>query len=81
MYVILRWVFKSYGILPTTSMSTMLTAIIYMEARLLEDNIKIEKSACRALMCNEHFIPLSIRPENTYIIFRMIIKDGKSPGN
>lgn len=44
----------------------------------LEDNIKIEKSACRALMCNEHFIPLSIRPENTYIIFPYDIKDGKA---
>ena len=44
----------------------------------LEDTIKIEKSACRALMCNEHFIPLSIRPENTYIIFPYDIKDGKA---
>lgn len=44
----------------------------------LEDNIKIEKSACRGLMCNEHFIPLTIRPENTYIIFPYDVKNGKA---
>lgn len=45
---------------------------------VLEDSIKFEKSACRALMCNEHFIPLSVRPENTYIIFPYDVKDGKA---
>lgn len=44
----------------------------------LEDNIKLEKSACRALMCNEHFVPLSIRPEDTYIIFPYDVKNGKA---
>ncbi|MBD5271769.1 MAG: N-6 DNA methylase [Bacteroides sp.] len=41
----------------------------------LESNLKLEKSACRALICNEHFIPLSIRPETTFIIFPYDVRD------
>ena len=29
-------------------------------------------------MCNEHFVPLSIRPEDTYIIFPYDVKNGKA---
>ncbi|MDE6796123.1 MAG: N-6 DNA methylase, partial [Muribaculaceae bacterium] len=43
----------------------------------LESDLKLEKAACRALICNEHFIPLSIRPENTFILFPYDVKDGQ----
>lgn len=44
----------------------------------LESGLKLEKAACRALMCNEHFVPLSIRPENTFIVFPYDVKDGQA---
>lgn len=44
----------------------------------LEIGLKLEKEACRALLCNEHFIPLSIRPENTFIIFPYDVKDNQA---
>lgn len=44
----------------------------------LEDGIKIEKAACRPLICNEHFIPLSQRPEDTFIIFPYDVSDGQA---
>lgn len=42
----------------------------------LEQNLKLEKDACRILLCNEHFLPLSKRPENTFIIFPYDVEDG-----
>ncbi|MCM1142755.1 MAG: BREX-1 system adenine-specific DNA-methyltransferase PglX, partial [Muribaculum sp.] len=44
----------------------------------LESDLKLEKDACRPLMCNEHFIPLSVRPENTFIIFPYDVEDGRA---
>lgn len=44
----------------------------------LEDNLKLEKGACRVLICNEHFRPLSVRPENTAIIFPYDVNNGES---
>ena len=31
-------------------------------------------------MCNEHFVPLSVRPKNTYVIFPYDVKDGQVDG-
>lgn len=33
------------------------------------ENLKIERGACRVLLCNERFIPLSVRPDKTCILF------------
>lgn len=44
----------------------------------LEDNLKLEKSACRVLLCNEHFVPLSVRPSDTYILFPYNVTDGQT---
>ena len=33
------------------------------------ENLKIERGACRVLLCNEQFIPLSVRTDKTYILF------------
>ncbi len=43
----------------------------------LQDNLKIEKAACRVLLCNEKFVPLSKRPETTYILFPYDVNEGE----
>lgn len=41
------------------------------------ENLKVEREACRALLCNEQFVPLSIRPHTTYILFPYDVIDGR----
>lgn len=39
-------------------------------------NLKVERGACRKLLCNERFIPLSKRPFTTAILFPYDVRDG-----
>ena len=39
-------------------------------------NLKVERDACRILLCNERFVPLSVRANNTYILFPYEIGNG-----
>lgn len=52
-------------------------AFIYGSSSL-ETGLKLEKDACRVLLCNERFVPLTIRPENTFILFPYDVKNGKA---
>lgn len=40
------------------------------------ENLQVEREACRVLLCNEHFEPLSIRPATTYILFPYDVENG-----
>ena len=48
---------------------------IYGRTALCE-NLKVERGACRMLLCNEHFVPLSVRGDTTYILFPYDVVDG-----
>lgn len=48
---------------------------IYGRTALCE-NLKVERGACRVLLCNEHFVPLSVRGDTTYILFPYDVVDG-----
>lgn len=41
------------------------------------ENLKVERGACRVLLCNERFVPLSVRKDTTYILFPYDVVDGK----
>lgn len=36
---------------------------------VIDDNVEVEEAACRPLLCNEHFAPLTKRNYTTYAIF------------
>ena len=40
------------------------------------ENLKVERGACRVLLCNERFVPLSVRKNTTYILFPYDVVDG-----
>lgn len=40
------------------------------------ENLKVERGACRVLLCNERFVPLSVRKDTTYILFPYDVVDG-----
>ena len=42
---------------------------------VIDDNVVIEKNACRPLICNEHFAPLTKRPYTTFAVFPYSVKD------
>ena len=42
----------------------------------LYDNLQVERGACRVLLCNEKFVPLSVREDKTYILFPYDIVNG-----
>lgn len=48
---------------------------IYGSTALCE-NLQVERGACRVLLCNERFVPLSIRPNTTYMLFPYDIVNG-----
>lgn len=48
---------------------------IYGSTALCE-NLQVERGACRVLLCNEHFVPLSVRGDTTYILFPYDVTDG-----
>ena len=62
---------KAYHIIASSSDDKY----IYGKSVLCED-VKIERGACRALLCNERFIPLSVRDESTFILFPYDVIDG-----
>lgn len=39
-------------------------------------NLQVERDACRVLLCNERFVPLSVRPDTTYILFPYDVANG-----
>lgn len=41
----------------------------------IEDNVEVEEAACRPLLCNEHFAPLTKRSYTTYAIFPYSVTD------
>ena len=43
---------------------------------VLCEKLQVEREACRVLLCNEHFVPLSIRENTTYILFPYDVADG-----
>ena len=43
---------------------------------VIDDDVVIEKDACRPLLCNEHFAPLTKREYTTYAIFPYSVTDG-----
>ena len=42
---------------------------------VIDDDVVIEKDACRPLLCNEHFVPLTKREYTTYAIFPYSVTD------
>jgi type I restriction-modification system DNA methylase subunit len=40
-------------------------------------SLQVERGACRVLLCNERFIPLSVRPDTTYILFPYDVVNGE----
>lgn len=38
--------------------------------------LQVERGACRVLLCNEHFVPLSVRENTTCILFPYDVTDG-----
>lgn len=48
---------------------------IYGSTALCE-NLQVEREACRVLLCNEHFVPLSVHGDTTYILFPYDVVDG-----
>lgn len=48
---------------------------IYGSTALCE-NLQVERGACRMLLCNEKFIPLSVRKDTTYILFPYDVENG-----
>lgn len=42
---------------------------------VIDDNVVIEKNACRPLICNEHFAPLTKRPYTTFAVFPYSVTD------
>ncbi len=48
---------------------------IYGKTALCE-NLQIERGACRVLLCNERFVPLSVRKDTTYILFPYDVVNG-----
>lgn len=48
--------------------------IIYGHSAI-DENVMVEKAACRPLLCNEHFTPLSKRDYTTYAIFPYSVTD------
>lgn len=48
---------------------------IYGSTALCE-NLRVERGACRVLLCNEQFVPLSIRQDTTYILFPYDVVNG-----
>lgn len=48
---------------------------IYGSTALCE-NLQVERGACRLLLCNEQFVPLSLREDTTYILFPYEVEDG-----
>lgn len=48
---------------------------IYGRTALCGD-LRIERGACRMLICNEHFTPLSVREGTTYILFPYEVENG-----
>lgn len=53
----------------------IVNGIIYGHS-VIDDNVVIEKDACRPLLCNEHFAPLTKRDYTTYAIFPYSVTDG-----
>ncbi len=47
---------------------------IYGSTALCE-NLQVERSACRVLLCNERFVPLSVREDTTYTLFPYDVTD------
>ena len=43
---------------------------------IIDDNVVIEEEACRPLICNEHFAPLTKRPYTTFAVFPYSVTDG-----
>ncbi|MCF0218293.1 MAG: N-6 DNA methylase [Muribaculaceae bacterium] len=41
----------------------------------IDDNVVIELGACRPLLCNEHFFPLTKREQNTFALFPYNVTD------
>lgn len=39
-------------------------------------NLQVERAACRVLLCNERFVPLSVRKDTTYILFPYDVVNG-----
>lgn len=48
---------------------------IYGSTALCE-KLQVERGACRVLLCNEHFVPLSVRENTTCILFPYDVTDG-----
>lgn len=42
---------------------------------VIDDDVVVEKAACRPLLCNEHFAPLTKRDYTTYAIFPYSVTD------
>lgn len=42
---------------------------------VIDDNVVIEKEACKPLICNEHFAPLTKREYTTYAVFPYSVTD------
>jgi len=42
---------------------------------IIDDNVEVEIDACRPLLCNEHFAPLTKREYTTYAIFPYSVTD------
>ena len=40
------------------------------------ENLQVERGACRVLLCNERFVPLSTRENTTYILFPYDVENG-----
>lgn len=42
---------------------------------IIDDNVVIEENACKPLICNEHFAPLTKRPYTTFAVFPYSVTD------
>lgn len=42
---------------------------------IIDDNVVVEEAACRPLLCNEHFAPLTKRSYSTYAVFPYSVTD------
>lgn len=42
---------------------------------VIDENVEVEEAACRPLLCNEHFAPLTKRDYTTYAIFPYSVTD------
>ena len=62
---------KAYHIRPTNIQNGILTGQSH-----LEDSLRIELTACRPLLCNEHFYTYRNDSADVYVIFPYDVKDG-----